>query len=212
MSQDRDISQIRQALFGRSETAGCFYATIKKVDANKRTCVITDDNELDYEDVLLYAVENPDLKGFVTIPQADSRVLVSRIGSSNELYVAMFSEVEKVLLSIGDKVTAEITDKSLKYINDKVTLEIADNKVKLTADQIDFNGGDLGGLIKIEVLTAKVNDLVTSFNSHIHPGVIIAVAGGSGTPATGTSGSTAAPSKSASTFSKGDYENTKIKH
>lgn len=212
MSQDRDISHIRQALFGRSEIAGCFYATIKSIDADKRTCVITDDNEQDYDDVLLYAVENPDLKGLVAIPKVGSRVLVSRIGSSNELYVAMFSEVYKVLLSIGDKATAEITEKVLRYTNDQVTLEITNNKVTLTADNIEFNGGKLGGLIKIEKLTEKVNALVDTFNKHVHPGVVISVSGGSGAPAVGVPGNTQTPSSSAETLHPADYENDKIKH
>lgn len=183
MSQDRDITHIRQAMFGRSETAGCFYASVKSVDEKKRTCVVADDNELDYEDVLLYAIENADLKGFVTIPAVDSQVLVSRIGSSNELYVAMFSEVDKVMLSIGEKVTAEITDAALNYTNDKVTLEIKENIVKLSADSIEFNDGELGGLVKVQELSdnlAKVTARIDGIIDAINNGVPIAQDGGVG--------------------------------
>lgn len=183
MSQDRDITHIRQAMFGRSETAGCFYASVKSVDEKKRTCVVADDNELDYEDVLLYAIENADLKGFVTIPAVDSRVLVSRIGSSNELYVAMLSEVDKVMLSIGDKVTAEITDAALNYTNDKVALEIKENTVKLSADSIEFNGGELGGLVKVQELSdnlAKVTARIDGIITAIQNGIAIPQDGGTG--------------------------------
>ena len=36
------------------------------------------------------------------------------------------------------------------------------------AESITINGGKLGGLINIEALTAKLNELVRVFNSHTH--------------------------------------------
>ena len=58
-------------------------------------------------------------------------------------------------------------------------------------ETIVINGGKLGGLINIEQLTEKINDLVS------HPG--------------GTF-TTVKPGSSASSFKKGDYEDEKIKH
>lgn len=72
--------------------------------------------------------------------------------------------------------------------------------VVLQVDHIEtivVNGGKLGGLINIEQLTAKINELVNTFNSHTH---------------TGVHGPTGAPLQSASSFSKGDYEDDTIKH
>lgn len=65
------------------------------------------------------------------------------------------------------------------------------------AEQIVINGGKLGGLIKIEELTKKLNELINAFNNHTH---------------TAPSGATTPPLKTAKTFSKSDYEDTKIKH
>ena len=41
-------------------------------------------------------------RGFCFLPAVGSIVLVSRLGGSNELYVAMFSEVDEVRLSVGE--------------------------------------------------------------------------------------------------------------
>lgn len=72
--------------------------------------------------------------------------------------------------------------------------------VVLQVDHIEtivINGGKLGGLINIEQLTDKINELVNTFNSHTHQG---------------THGPTQVPTQSASAFSKGDYEDETVKH
>ena len=83
------------------------------------------------------------------------------------------------------------------------------------AETVIFNGGKLGGLIKIEDLTKKLNDLtdkvnalVDAFNSHTH------VVNTTGTAAA-QSGSAAAPTsqtQKAAKFDKTDYEDQTIKH
>lgn len=68
-------------------------------------------------------------------------------------------------------------------------------------EKIIFRGGDLGGLIKIDMLTAKLNALVNQINVEL-PKISagIATGGGAYTPVLAT------------TFSKLDYENTMINH
>lgn len=78
--------------------------------------------------------------------------------------------------------------------------------VVLQVDHVEtivINGGKLGGLINIEQLTEKINDLVKTFNSHTHQ-VTVSHPGGTFT--------TVKPGSSASSFKKGDYEDEKIKH
>ena len=75
-------------------------------------------------------------------------------------------------------------------------------------DTIMINGGAFGGLVKIQELTDKLNELVTKFNNHTHSGVVTAVAG----QATGTIGTSGAPVSTASDFEKSYYEDEKIKH
>lgn len=72
------------------------------------------------------------------------------------------------------------------------------DKILITGEVV-LNGGALGGLVNIRSLTAKLNELVSTFNSHKHGN------GNNGSP-------TNPPQYSAKTFKSGDYEDTKIKH
>lgn len=188
--------------------------TVSAVDEKTRTCTVKIGN-VDYDDVRLYGIVNETKKGFCFIPKIGSHVLAARIESSNELFIALFSEIDKVILSIGEKAEAATEEKKEEKPYEKtntVTLTITDGKVELSADEIAFNGGTLGGLIKISELTAKLNALIDTFNGHDHSGVITAVSGGSGAAAVGTPGNSAPPNQTADTFSQADYENTRIKH
>lgn len=81
---------------------------------------------------------------------------------------------------------------------DKVVVKMGDVGLMMTTGGIEMNGGKLGGMIDIAKLTSKINDLVTVFNNHTH--VV-------------SSGGTAnAIASKASTLSKGDYEDLKVKH
>lgn len=78
--------------------------------------------------------------------------------------------------------------------------------VVLQVDRIEtivINGGKLGGLINIEQLTDKINELVEAFNAHTHQ-VTVSHPGGTFT--------TVKPTSSAKSFKKDDYEDVKIKH
>nr|DAY38844.1 MAG TPA: hypothetical protein [Caudoviricetes sp.] len=65
------------------------------------------------------------------------------------------------------------------------------------AESITINGGKLGGLINIDALTSKLNELVQVFNSHTH---------------TAPNGPTTPPTTSANQLQRKDYEDEKIKH
>lgn len=87
------------------------------------------------------------------------------------------------------------------------------NLVVLQVDEIEkiiVNGGELGGLIKIQELTDKINALVEAFNSHTHllpTGAVITSAGPSINPVT-----VPAIRKKAAKLNKKDYEDETIKH
>ena len=72
-------------------------------------------------------------------------------------------------------------------------------------DTITINGGDFGGLVKIQELTNKLNTLVQAFNTHTHT---VATTG----TAAAQTGTATAIATQAQPFSKSDYEDTKIKH
>lgn len=81
---------------------------------------------------------------------------------------------------------------------DKVMIKTGDVAVEVSAGGIVMNGGKLGGMIDIAKLTDKINSLVTAFNNHSH----VVSTGGTANPVT----------SKASTLSKGDYEDEKVKH
>lgn len=87
--------------------------------------------------------------------------------------------------------TVLVADLSNGKMRDLVVLMVEN------VEKVIFNGGELGGLIKIEELTDKLNALVNAFNAHVHP-----VAGN-------TTSTIAQPLQ---LFNKADYEDEKIKH
>lgn len=218
----KQMDTIRQMFNNRLAGAAenSLYATIKEVDEAKRTCKAEIGNIV-YEDILLYSVENADLKGFVFIPAIDSIVLVSKVGT-DRMFVASFSEIDKVIFTLndlelmidadnidlkkGEKVTVHVDAKTMKFQNDASTIEV-------NPDVMLFNGGDLGGLVKIQELTDKINALVDAFNDHTHmiPSGTFLVGAQAGVlnPTPVSVQKTTGPAQS---FKKGDYENKKVKH
>ena len=96
MSSEADIIELRRRLsgIGRAPGGETFPATVRGVDGDRRTCTVEAES-VTYDDVLLYAVADAGRRGFCFLPAVGSIVLVSRLGGSNELYVAMFSEVDE---------------------------------------------------------------------------------------------------------------------
>lgn len=90
------------------------YGTVKSVDEAKRTCDVQVGGIV-RQGVLLYAIENADLKGFVLIPKKGSGVIVSRIGAGSRLYVEMTSEIDRVICTTGDT-EFTITEKGFKLV------------------------------------------------------------------------------------------------
>lgn len=175
-----------------------FPAVVKSVDKTARTCTVRVNDNVDIEDVRLYAVVDDKLKGFCMIPAKDSTVLVGRIANSNELYVTTFSVIDEIIGTIGSK---------------------DEMKVSVSTDGIVFNDGNNGGLINIATLTEKINDLIKAFNDHTHTIASISTtvtgtlsAGAVSGSGTASNVSVPAPKSKASELNKDDYEDTKIKH
>ncbi len=91
------------------------------------------------------------------------------------------------------------------------------NMVVLQVDEIEsitINGGELGGLIKIQELTDKLNELVDKFNSHTH------TIASSGIQVTGTAVAQTnqapvtvpAVTSKAKKFNTSDYEDETVTH
>lgn len=209
----KETDELRKLFDRRIEEAGTtvFYGKVTAVAEAARTCTVEIDG-IPYENVLLYAIEKPELKGFVFIPAVNSQVLVKRIGD-DRYCVGMFSVIDKVLLTIGENVTAALDAATFNYKNDKVSLTITGTKVELTADEIVFNGGGLGGLVKIQELKDSLDSLKT-FTEGMHAAIPAAIAAvGAAMAANGALGKTSYDGAMAGkSITIADMENPKVKH
>lgn len=122
--------------------------------------------------------------GLCVFPEKGSYVIVGFVAEGAAGVVLATEKIESAQISIGNN-SATLTAKG----------------ISIDSNQIFFNGGQLGGLVKINELTQKLNALVDVFNAHTH----------TGSCPTGAVEVTA-PEAHAPSFISSDYENTHIKH
>lgn len=121
---------------------------------------------------------------------------------------ASLSEREKQIL-ITPKVGSSVTLGCLTAdLNNLVVLQVDE------IESITINGGQLGGLVKIQELTDLINGLVDAFNSHTHTIGIggIVTKGTAAAQANSEPISIPAIAKKASKLNKKDFEDETIKH
>lgn len=143
--------------------------------------------------------------GVVSFPRVGSFVVVGFVADGSAGVVLLTDDVERVEVVISDD-TARVT-----MDEDSVRVEVGDETTaELTKDGIVFNGGDLGGLVKVEELTKQINAIEKDINTlkNIFTGwVTVPQDGGAAlkTAATTWAGQTLTLTK------RGDYENEKVK-
>lgn len=153
---NKDIIELRRRLtsMGRDANGETFLATVRKVDTEQRTCTVEAEG-VAYEDVLLHAVANPDSRGGWIQPAVGSIVLVSRIGGSNELYVAMTSEAEALHFAVGD-------DAEAVFSADGLTVQAGDTRFHATSAGFSVNRGQDGLRKTLEQLIDAICQLTVS--------------------------------------------------
>lgn len=203
MSDLRNI--IRQLAQPDGETVA-LVCTVDEVDKNARTIDCTPINEgAPLLGVNLQANQEADY-GFCLFPEKGSFVVVGFVADGAAGVVLLTEKIESAEIVIGD--TSAVMDADgFRIKTEKMSADI-------NRDNIIFNGGDLGGLVVIQKLTDKlnelkdtVNDLITKYNEHIH--VTTATVGTGPVGVLSPTTSTATP---AQPFNKSDYENEKVKH
>lgn len=143
-----------------------FLATVKEVNEDEFTCTVETSTDIQYIDVRLRAVIDPEKKGFCFIPKLESLVLVGRIGNSNELFVALFSEIDKIIFNY-------LEDAEITFDAEKIFLRIKERSIEMTEEAITFNAGDKGSFAtdinklvdKMNALEQDLNDLKTVFKT-----------------------------------------------
>jgi hypothetical protein len=188
---DRAIQTAVEKLAGtfKKDTVEMLVGTVKSVDESKSTCTVVIENGVELPNVLLQAGV---CDGLQVIPKKDSGVVVIK-STYNQPFIAVYSDVEKYYLQVGDGSLTVFKDTS--------------NNQPL----IQLNDGSYGGLIKIQELVNKINAIenllngfITIYNTHAHTATSL------GSPTTVPS------SVETQTISpitqKSDIENTKVNH
>jgi hypothetical protein len=77
--------------------------------------------------------------------------------------------------AVNSACTIVFKDKSkdrptLLYVNvsDKLLIKITNSTIEITSDLIKFNGGGNDGLVLVNALITKLNNLENAFNAHMH--------------------------------------------
>lgn len=178
---------IRQLAKPDAETVA-LVCTVDAVDEKARTIDCTPLNEgAPLLGVNLQANQGADY-GLWIYPEVGSFVVVGFLADGAAGVVLSTDKIKQAEVVIGDT-SATIDANGCR-------IKTANISADFNASDIIFNGGKLNGLVVIQKLTDKLNELVQSFNDHTH---------------TGTHGPTSAPISPAKSFNKDDYENKKIK-
>jgi len=185
MSETNIRNIIRQLSHDHDTVNSGIIATVKAVDMQKRTIDAEPlDGSAPLLDINLQANQGSNF-GVVVYPKVGSYVIVGPTCGSRAFVVWTTDEIDRVEVKIGG------------------------TSVEADGDGIIFNGGERGGLVKINELTQKLNGLVNIVNNFIniynnHTHVCTSPGSTSATPLP-------MQADSAETFNKNDYENKLIK-
>ena len=178
MDNYTEIKNKIRAMVGKN-TPLLLTGKVKSVDGETCTVSIGD---LTLTDVRLRSVINGEDSKLLITPAEDSYVtIIDLSGDLRETEVIGYSQIEAIDIDTSGDITVNCRG------------------------NIVINGGSNDGLVKINELTRKLNQLVQQFNAHTH---FVETAGS----AAAQTGTTQVPGSLAQTFNKSDYEDTKVKH
>lgn len=193
----REAIQTMAAVGMEGKTPAIFNAEVTAVDIATRTCTVVSSSlgaDTEFANVQLMA-ESAD--GLLYVPKVGSAVLVAD-PKVLDPYVLLWSELDQILYVIGNT--------SFKVVDGLTT----------------FNGGELGGLLKIVPTLSAINAMQNDINKLkvdlLALNATLTALGG--TPITGTAWSGAFTGAQLATYgaqlltvtTRSDIEDTKVKH
>lgn len=145
MGEDRKIETAVSKLAGnfKADTVKLISGTIKSVDEDKATCVVTIENGVELPNVLLQASV---CDGLLIIPKVGSTVYVLN-STYNDPFVTQFSDIEKYYLQVGDSSFTVF------------------HQAQNGGDRIVLNDGSYKGIVKVDDLVTKLNALEDDLNN-----------------------------------------------
>lgn len=208
----RDFGQTLRNFMWQNTPTYLVIAEVTDVDEENMTISAVVDEDKAFDDMELNIFPNGG-NSTILIPAIGSLIVIGFIeGLPEEPFVVATTQVDKYLISNkqGEDSVINVENDSLEIIRGSSIWRIENDKISFTADLVEINGGSNDGLVLINELTAKLNNLVTevsamasTFNSHTHLYTDV-------TPSGSTISTTQAPASAMSNpsqFDKGDYEN-----
>ncbi len=199
MSDLRNI--IRQLAQPDGETVA-LVCTVDAIDKAARTVDCSPINEgAPLLGVNLQANQGADF-GLCLFPEKDSYVVVGFVADGDAGVVLLTEKIESAEIVIGG--TSVVMDA------DGCRIDTEKMSAHINRDNIIFNGGDLGGLVRVEDITKRLNLIEKDINK-----LKTAMSGWTPVPQDGGAALKAAAASWAGSqltpTKRGDYENTKIK-
>lgn len=98
--------------------------------------------------------------GIVVYPRVGSYVVVGFIANGSAGVVLATDDIESIEIVVSDKTSRVLIDE------ERVRIDVdQETSAELTKDGVVFNGGSLGGLVKVEELTDRLNTIENDINS-----------------------------------------------
>lgn len=98
--------------------------------------------------------------GIVVYPRVGSYVVVGFIANGSAGVVLATDDIESIEIVVSDKTSRVLIDE------ERVRIDVdQETSAELTKDGVVLNGGSLGGLVKVEELTNRLNTIENDINS-----------------------------------------------
>lgn len=139
--------EIKNALKGlvSSDQMATIQCEVIAVNEGTNTCDCRPVNgSAEYLDVQLTSVASSSQIGVILYPKVGTIAIITRVADSeSQMYLLKANEIDKVVIEVAGG----------------FKLKVEENKLNIDAEEITFNGGSLGGLVKIQTLTAELNKI-----------------------------------------------------
>ena len=133
----KDLANAIKAL---TASSSCELATVVSVDKTNNTCEVSLDGD-ELGQVRLQSITETGLKGCRLYPAVGSKVVIEELNSGGDWMVILMSEIEEVMYEVNN-----------------MSMKISDSGIL-------FNGGSLGGMVKLAGAVDRWNKIEQDLNS-----------------------------------------------
>ena len=160
MKQSKELYEALKKIFGTESNV--IPAVVISVDKPACTCVVEFD-ELQIEDVRLRAAVSPGGDGVLLFPKVGSAVLVEKIGSKEDYFITMVSEVEEVRWKVDNTTFKVANGFTMTVGSESVRTILVDLMAQIKLLTVPTNVGPSGVPLNAAAFTAIENRIKTVF-------------------------------------------------